>query len=109
MPGDREHVPGERVCQTGVYEELNVFGTPTGKIARVQRGEHLPAASRGFTWRRTAQQLRDRAAAYRSMAASAERLERLAAQRDDAMGVSDRGIGLAVTTHSLKAGMMSHG
>jgi hypothetical protein len=122
VPEGREHVLGELVSQTGNYEQLNVFGTPTGKTIHVQRGEHLPAAPHGFTWRRTAQQLRERAAAYRGMAATAataqigdefihlaERLERLAAQRDDAMGVSDRGIGLAVTTHSLKAGMMSHG
>jgi hypothetical protein len=74
VPEGREHVLGELVSQTGNYEQLNVFGTPTG------------------------QQLRERAAAYRGMAATAataqigdefihlaERLERLAAQRDDDM------------------------
>jgi hypothetical protein len=35
---------------TGHYEELNVFGTPTGTIIPVRAGEHLPGQPRGFTW-----------------------------------------------------------
>ena len=37
---------------TGHYEELNVFGSHTGKTAHVTEGEPLPGAPRGFTWRR---------------------------------------------------------
>jgi hypothetical protein len=36
---------------TGHYEELNVFGTPTGTIIHVRAGERLPCQPRGFTWR----------------------------------------------------------
>ena len=35
---------------TGHYEELNVFGTPTGKIIHGRAGERLPGQPRGFTW-----------------------------------------------------------
>jgi hypothetical protein len=35
---------------TGHYEELNVFGTPTGTIIPVRAGERLPGQPRGFTW-----------------------------------------------------------
>jgi hypothetical protein len=47
-----EHQPGTDVPVTGHYEELNVFGTPTGRIERVAEGEHLPHGPRGFVWRR---------------------------------------------------------
>jgi hypothetical protein len=36
----------------GRYEELNVFGTRTGRIEHVREGERLPHGPRGFTWRR---------------------------------------------------------
>jgi len=49
---DDEHPPGARVPATGHYEELNVFGSPTGRIAHAAEGEELPASPRGFTWRR---------------------------------------------------------
>jgi hypothetical protein len=52
MPEDREHLPGERTTETGRCEELNVFGSPTGKTKHAQEGEHLPRAPIGFTWRR---------------------------------------------------------
>jgi hypothetical protein len=35
---------------TGHYEELNVFGTPTGTIVHGHAGEHLPCQPRGFAW-----------------------------------------------------------
>ena len=35
---------------TGHYEELNVFGTPTGTIVHGRAGERLPRQPRGFTW-----------------------------------------------------------
>jgi hypothetical protein len=36
----------------GTYEQRNVLGTPTGVRITVSQGEVLPAAPRGFTWRR---------------------------------------------------------
>jgi hypothetical protein len=36
---------------TGHYEELNVFGSPTGRIEHVREGERLPHARRSFSWR----------------------------------------------------------
>lgn len=52
MADDKEHLPGERAPETGRYEELNVFGTPTDKTTHAVQGEHLPRAPVGFTWRR---------------------------------------------------------
>ena len=46
-----EHKPGDPVPVTGHYEELNVFGSPTGKVHHATEGEPLPDAPRGFTWR----------------------------------------------------------
>jgi hypothetical protein len=36
---------------TGHYEELNVFGTPTGVMIHGHAGERLPEQPRGFAWR----------------------------------------------------------
>jgi hypothetical protein len=47
-----EHQPGTHAPVTGEYEELNVFGTPTGRIERVREGERLPHGPLGFVWRR---------------------------------------------------------
>jgi hypothetical protein len=73
-----------------------VFGTPTGKSAHAHNGEHLPAAPRGFAWRGTSKQLRERASPIAVWPRSAttapvgdeltqlaERLESMAAQRDE--------------------------
>jgi hypothetical protein len=48
---DREHQPGAPAPRTGRYQELNVFGTPTGKVVDAEEDSRLPAASRGFSWR----------------------------------------------------------
>jgi hypothetical protein len=48
---DGEHRPGAPAPRTGHYEELNVFGTPTGKVVHAEEGSKLPAAPRGFSWR----------------------------------------------------------
>jgi hypothetical protein len=56
MPRDNEHLPGERSPTAGRYAEMNVFGTPTGKVVRTEEGEVLPLAPRGFTWRRVLQE-----------------------------------------------------
>jgi hypothetical protein len=49
---EHEHLPGTPAPATGHYEELNVFGARTGKVAHVEEGEEMPSAPRGFTWRR---------------------------------------------------------
>lgn len=46
-----EHKPGEPAPHTGDYEELNVFGSPTGWSRHVRKGEPLPALPRGCSWR----------------------------------------------------------
>jgi hypothetical protein len=51
-----EHRPGERASETGHYEELNVFGAPTGKVTHAKEGDELPTAPRGFTWRRVSRE-----------------------------------------------------
>ncbi|HTV27167.1 MAG TPA: hypothetical protein VMF32_05255, partial [Xanthobacteraceae bacterium] len=87
-----EHQSGDPAPNSGEYEELNVFGTPTGRIAVVAKDEKLPAAGRGFTWRSLAEhtvaELRERAAEYRCMAETAmtatvqDSLHKLAKQFD---------------------------
>ena len=54
MAERQEHQPGLHAPATGHYEELNVFGTRTGKVEHVHEGERLPSAPRGFTWRQVA-------------------------------------------------------
>ena len=67
--------PGDEAPTTGVYEQLNVFGTPTGEVVVAAIGEKMPAAARGFAWRKLADQLpadlRVRANEYRQMADTA--------------------------------------
>ena len=49
-----EHQPGEPAPHTGDYEELNVFGSPTGWSRHVRQGDplpSLPSLPRGFSWR----------------------------------------------------------
>jgi hypothetical protein len=46
-----EHQPGTRAPMTGHYEEMNIFGSGTGRIEHVREGELLPRAPRGFSWR----------------------------------------------------------
>jgi hypothetical protein len=51
MDRRQEHQPGAHAPVTGLYEELNVFGSPTRKVEHVQEGERLPRAPRDFSWR----------------------------------------------------------
>jgi len=51
MEPHEEHQPGEPASRAGRYDELNVFGTPTGKVTHVREGEELPHSPRGFSWR----------------------------------------------------------
>jgi hypothetical protein len=46
-----EHQPDEPASRAGRYDELNVFGTPTGRVSHVGEGEELPKSPRGFSWR----------------------------------------------------------
>ena len=70
-----EFSSGEPAPDAGPYEELNVFGTQTGKVIVVQEGETFPAAPRGFSWRSlsalSVAELRERAAHFRAMAGTA--------------------------------------
>jgi hypothetical protein len=55
MPDEDEHQPGDRAPATAHYEELNVFGSPTGTVVHVHAGNKLPPAPRNFTWKRVRQ------------------------------------------------------
>ena len=70
-----EHQPGDLAPVAGAYEELNIFGSPTGSAAILQQGERIPLSPRGFTWRLLSDLpqdvLRARAAAYRGQADAA--------------------------------------
>ncbi|MGC1409457.1 MAG: hypothetical protein WA864_10990 [Acetobacteraceae bacterium] len=67
--------PGESAPSSGRYQEVNIFGAPTGTLVLMTEGEKLPPAPRGFTWRplsdRSASELREEAAKYRRMAETA--------------------------------------
>jgi hypothetical protein len=45
-----DHQPGDDAPHTEHYEELNVFGSPTGTVVHRLQGEPLPSSPRGFTW-----------------------------------------------------------
>ena len=47
-----EFPPGARAPSAGTYEERNVLGAPTGVRVTLRQDEMLPAAPRGFTWKR---------------------------------------------------------
>ena len=42
--------PGDIAPHEGMYQEHNVFGTPTGRRVTIAVGERLPSAPLGFTW-----------------------------------------------------------
>jgi len=94
-----EWLPGVPAPYSGLFEEVNIFGRPTGMLAVGDEGEPLPGAPRGFGWRPLAElsvaELRARAVQYRAMVATAtteqimaglrniaERLDALADQRE---------------------------
>jgi hypothetical protein len=45
-----EHAPGETAPVAGTYEQLNIFGRPTGIRVSVAHGHPLPAAPVGHNW-----------------------------------------------------------
>ena len=44
------HPPGHPAPATATYEQVNVFGSPTGIKIRVPRGHPLPKAPVGHGW-----------------------------------------------------------
>jgi hypothetical protein len=44
------HVPGQPAPAPGTYEQINVFGSPTGVRVDVAHGQPLPAAPIGHGW-----------------------------------------------------------
>jgi hypothetical protein len=44
------HTAGQPAPTSAIYEQINVFGTPTGVTVRVPRGHPLPEAPTGFDW-----------------------------------------------------------
>jgi hypothetical protein len=44
------HAPGQPAPVSATYEQLNVFGSPTGIRVRVRREHPLPAAPIGHGW-----------------------------------------------------------
>jgi hypothetical protein len=46
-----DYLPEMPAPTGGIYEQYNVLGSPTGEQVSVVRGEPLPRAPRGFTWR----------------------------------------------------------
>jgi hypothetical protein len=51
MQTETDHRPGELAPDSGQYSLLNVFGSMSSEAAQVLRGNRLPPAPRGFTWR----------------------------------------------------------
>jgi hypothetical protein len=47
----REYPPGAMAPSGGTYEQCSVLGALTGVRITVARGQALPTAPRGFTWR----------------------------------------------------------
>jgi hypothetical protein len=45
-----EHAPGEAAPVAGTYEQLNIFGRPTGIRVNVRHGHPLPSAPLGHNW-----------------------------------------------------------
>jgi hypothetical protein len=51
VPRRSEHAPTDDAPATGRYGLLNIFGTPTGEAMSASKGERLPAAPLGNSWR----------------------------------------------------------
>ena len=51
MTHDPEHQPGDPAPVSGHYRALNVFGAPTDRKVHVWRGDPLPLAPEGYSWR----------------------------------------------------------
>jgi hypothetical protein len=51
MPQRSDHPPGEPAPSAGTYEQINIFGGPTGVRVDINRGHLLPPAPIGHFWR----------------------------------------------------------
>ncbi len=84
MTLDDEYEPGTPAPVAGSYQELNIFGVPTGAAVYSAKGALLPRLPRGFRWRfvarpliseMSAADLLARAADFQRMAATAATVE----------------------------------
>jgi hypothetical protein len=57
---EEDYAPGTAAPQTGLYEGLNIFGSPSGSRVWVAEGDRFPAAPVGFKWRLVPDLLPDR-------------------------------------------------
>ncbi len=46
-----EYAPGTPAPSAGAYEQINIFGQPTGICINIARGHPLPRAPIGHWWR----------------------------------------------------------
>lgn len=75
--------PGQPAPESGCYQLLNVFSTPSGEETIVEQGCPTPGAPHGYMWRLkggalsslSADHLLERAAEIRAMAGTARSLE----------------------------------
>ena len=44
------HPPGQHAAVSGTYEQMNVFGSPTGIRVSVTHGQPFPTAPIGHSW-----------------------------------------------------------
>lgn len=84
MARDNDYEPGTPAPVAGSYQELNIFGAPTGAAVYSAKGALLPRLPRGFRWRfvarpliseMSAADLLARAADFQRMAATAATAE----------------------------------
>jgi hypothetical protein len=52
MRSRTEYRPGEPAPEDGIYETLNIFGSPSGDSVHVPKGQPLPPLPRGHMWRK---------------------------------------------------------
>lgn len=50
MTDQPTHPPGRPAPVSGIFEQMNIFGSPTGIMVRVPCGHPLPAAPVGHGW-----------------------------------------------------------
>jgi hypothetical protein len=51
MRSRAEYRPGEPAPEDGIYETLNIFGSPSGNSVQLRKGQALPPLPRGHMWR----------------------------------------------------------
>jgi len=47
-----DYAPGSVARESGLYEQIAMFGVSTGISEQIARGERLPLAPQGYTWRK---------------------------------------------------------